>query len=949
MIAVSPLKHLTEFRRLFQRCRRSRILFSRSLIILICVSLLCGLALRGVGAAPGDLDPAFGSSGKVTTNFFGSDDFASGVAIQPDGKIVVAGGTVVSDLEADFALTRYNSDGSLDQTFGTGGKVTTDFFGDIDLALGVIIQPSDGKIIAVGTSVKPAGDHYDTFYSLARYQTNGTLDSTFGTGGKVTTDVLNMNINQSSSVVFVQGATSIKIQPDNKIVVAGGLVDVEAAPGVTPAQLGNFGLARYNVNGTLDSSFGVAGKRGYGFFNSGNDTATSLALQADGKIVAAGYATHNTGNLDEDFACVRFTADGTLDSSFGTNGAFVTDFAGRNDEANALAIQLDGKIILGGVADRTAVGGTIDMAVNRYNVDGSLDSSFGSGGKALVDYAGTTDVAFALALQNDGKIVLAGGAGNAGNVPNFALARFNTNGGLDQTFGSNGKITTDFAGGEDYITAVALQPDNKLVAAGLTSTNAPADFAVARYLNPDVTATPTPTPTPTATPTPTPTPQLGTVTGRVLENNAPLQGVTVKLYLQSSLLQTTTTGADGRWTFNNVVMGNSYDVVFSKEGYIFTPPGLLFTVNQNPQDMGDVVAEHGTFFQFSGSYGAPESEPFATVTVYRLGDTTGASSVHYATSDIAGLQSCTVNNGNASERCDYVTSVGTLSFAAGETSKTFTISLINDVHVEGTETLSVTLSNPVGGTLHAPSTASVSIIDNDSGTATQNPIDGVEFFIRQMYRDILNRQPDSTGLQNWIDTLAPCPNGGFGEPPSSDCDRLHVAAGFFQSDEFLNRGYFAFRFYMVSFNQRPTYAQFIPDMALVGGPKSPAEEEASKVAYADSFVQRSEFLARYPGLSGQPLADALLQTAGLPAGSYNAGGQTNGQILRGIAETSGAFNKFLTEGTVSILYFGFQRRDPDAVGYQNNLDTLNANPNNLRHMIFIFIYSTEYRQRFGPP
>jgi hypothetical protein len=152
---------------------------------------------------------------------------------------------------------------------------------------------------------------------------------------------------------------------------------------------------------------------------------------------------------------------------------------------------------------------------------------------------------------------------------------------------------------------------------------------------------------------------------------------------------------------------------------------------------------------------------------------------------------------------------------------------------------------------------------------------------------------------------------------------------------------------MVSFNQRPTYAQFMPDMAEVGGPKSPAEEEASKVAFANAFVQRPAFLTKYPGLSGQPLADALLQTAGLPAGSYNAGSQTNGQILRGIAETSAAFNKFLTEGTVSILYFGFTRRDPDTTGYQNNVNTLNANPNNLRHMIFIFIYSTEYRGRFG--
>src|SRR6185436_14677948 len=272
--------------------------------------------------------------------------------------------------------------------------------------------------------------------------------------------------------------------------------------------------------------------------------------------------------------------------------------------------------------------------------------------------------------------------------------------------------------------------------------------------------------------------------------------------------------------------------------------------------------------------------------------------------------------------------------------------LIDDVWREGFEDFRVSLSSPTGALLGPQSTTLVSITDNDSSQPTSNPIDGVEFFIRQQYLDILNRQPDSTGLQNWINTLGPCPNGGFGEPPTSNCDRLHVAAGFFQSDEFLNRGYFAFRFYMVAFNQRPTYAQFIPDMAQVGGPKSPAEEEASKVVFANAFVQRTEFVAKYPGLSGQPLADALLQTAGLPAGSYNAGAQTNGQILRGISESSAAFNKFLTEGTVSIQYFGFLRRDPDATGYQNNVNTLNANPNNLRHMIFIFIYSTEYRGRF---
>ncbi|HET8781442.1 MAG TPA: S8 family serine peptidase [Pyrinomonadaceae bacterium] len=367
------------------------------------------------------------------------------------------------------------------------------------------------------------------------------------------------------------------------------------------------------------------------------------------------------------------------------------------------------------------------------------------------------------------------------------------------------------------------------------------------------------------------------------------------------------------------------------------------TLNFNTQNANTI--------QFSSStFSVLENGAVATVIVTRSGSVASAATVNFATTDIAGLQSCTLANGRGSERCDYVTSVGTVRFAAGESAKTITIPIIDDVLLEGSETFTIALSSPSGGSLGSPGNTTVVIFENDFLTPLSNPIDGVEFFIRQQYLDILNRQPDSTGLQNWINTLAPCPNGGFGEPPTSNCDRLHVAAGFFQSDEFLNRGYWAFKFYMVSRNQRPTYAQFIPDMAQVGGPKSPAEEQTSKAAFANAFVQRPDFLSRYGGLTGQPLANALLTTAGLPGNTFTVTpGMSNGQILRGIVETTAATNRFLTEGTVAIQYFGFLRRDPDTVGFQNNVNTLNANPNNLRHMIFIFIYSTEYRGRFGPP
>ena len=232
------------------------------------------------------------------------------------------------------------------------------------------------------------------------------------------------------------------------------------------------------------------------------------------------------------------------------------------------------------------------------------------------------------------------------------------------------------------------------------------------------------------------------------------------------------------------------------------------------------------------------------------------------------------------------------------------------------------------------------------GTNTPITIDDIDFFVQEQYIDFLGRFPDSVGFANWNTTLANCPNGGFGEFLNPQCDRVHVSAGFYQSVEFQDRGYFAYRFYEVGLGRRPLYKEFIPDMALVGGSQSPAQSDASKTTFTNNFVLRPEFTAKYPGLSGQPLANAIWQTAGLPGSPISAGAMTNGQILRAIAETQLAFDKFLNRGFVTMEYFGYLRRDPDTIGFQNWLDTLNADPNNFRHMIFGFIYSTEYRSRF---
>jgi uncharacterized delta-60 repeat protein len=418
------------------------------------LTLLASLLLLGrtAWAAGGDLDPTFGSGGRVTTSFFGVFDRAWAAAVQTDGKIVAAGDAVDSSIR-DFALARYNTDGSLDPTFGVGGEVTTSFFGSNDEARAVAIQ-GDGKIVVAGWALNASTD-WD--FALARYKTDGSLDSTFGTGGKVTTDFFG----------FADFANAVAIQGDSKIVVAG-----DAAHSFTSPTNYDFALARYNADGTLDSTFGSGGKVTTEF--SGNDdSAQGLAIQGDGKIVAAGFAvvTAPVG----DFALARYNPDGTLDTAFGTGGKVTTDFRGGSDAAHGVAIQGDGKIVAAGV---NAIGNG-DFALARYNADGTLDGTFGTGGRVSTGFLGDRDSATAVAIQGDGKIVAVGSAN--GTDYEFALARYNPDGTLDGTFGSGGKVTTDFFGGDDFANGAAIQADGDITAAGYAPTGSSTEFALARY------------------------------------------------------------------------------------------------------------------------------------------------------------------------------------------------------------------------------------------------------------------------------------------------------------------------------------------------------------------------------------------------------------------------------------------------------------------------------------
>lgn len=399
--------------------------------------------------AGGRLDSTFSSDGIQTTLIGPGNDRANGIAIQSDGKIVVVGESHNGSND-DFAVARYLADGTLDTTFGGLGQVTTSFGSGNDGAGAVAVQ-SDGKIVVAGATSN--GTHL--VFATLRYHADGSLDTSFNGGGVATA------FGGADAV-----ANSVAVQADGKIVVAG-----EAIIGSTY----DFAVARYNANGSLDTSFDGDGKRTTPI-GAGYDYAESVAIQSDGKIVVAG---HSHSGVTMDFAVVRYYPDGNLDLGFDGDGKATTDFFGIGDDiGTSMALQRDGKILVAGNAFN---GSFNDMGVVRYNADGSRDMSFGSDGKATVAVSSTHEGAYSVAVQSDGRIVLAGGAYN-GTDFDFALARLNPDGILDTTFDGDGKVTIALGASNESATAMALQSDGKIVAAGYSNNGSNNDFAVVRLL-----------------------------------------------------------------------------------------------------------------------------------------------------------------------------------------------------------------------------------------------------------------------------------------------------------------------------------------------------------------------------------------------------------------------------------------------------------------------------------
>ena len=410
----------------------------------------------------GDLDASFGTGGKVTTDFGARNDSANALVALPDGKLLVAGQS-----GHRFVLARYTDTGALDATFGgdadsdntPDGYVTTAIGAGEDRAGAMALQPG-GKIVLAGQSHN--GTHED--FALARYSDAGALDTSFGTGGKVTTTV---GANHTYG-------DAVALQPDGKLVVAGNGYN-----GSRKKQ--DFTLTRFNPDGTVDAGFGAGGAVTTDFQSGAFDYGAAIVVQPDGKILVAGRSYKGNDGISRNFALARYTDTGVLDSTFGTGGKVTTDFASGEDRPYAMALQSDGKILVGGYGHN---GSDNDFALARYTDTGVLDSTFGTGGKVTTALGAGNDRIRAISVLSGGKILVAGGIGG-----DFALARYTDTGVLDSAFGGDadndgnrdGYVTTTMSSGDDTALAVALRDDGKIVAAGAAVIGDDYDFAVARY------------------------------------------------------------------------------------------------------------------------------------------------------------------------------------------------------------------------------------------------------------------------------------------------------------------------------------------------------------------------------------------------------------------------------------------------------------------------------------
>lgn len=446
------------------RVPRVRLRIARTLALAAALMVASAVA---AAAAPGQLDPSFGAGGTVVTEFPSSYSGARAVAVQADGRIVAAGFAHTNNsIISDFALTRYDASGALDPTFGTGGRVRTDFGGRFDEALAVAVQP-DGRVVVAGNSSDANGSDM----AVARYNSDGLLDTSFDGDGMALVD-----FGSEAS------ARAVALQPDGGIVLAGGVLQ----PVGGGCCVSDFALVRLTSVGALDSSFDGDGRVVTDFLagaDNGHDVAQAVRVQADGRIVAAGAGV--AGVVSVDFAVARYLADGSLDATFSDDGLVTTDFVGYFDEIRDLAVDTGGRIVTGGQSCEFPGNSdeVCDFGLARYTSNGILDRRFGRKGRVRTDLgADLSEGIRGVVVQADGRIVAAGDTSGPG-ASDVGLTRYRSDGRLDRGFGVNGVVITPVSPSTDEVGGLELQADGRLVVAGTTAISQSFGFFVSRYLD----------------------------------------------------------------------------------------------------------------------------------------------------------------------------------------------------------------------------------------------------------------------------------------------------------------------------------------------------------------------------------------------------------------------------------------------------------------------------------
>jgi uncharacterized delta-60 repeat protein len=415
----------------------------------IILLLAAALSFSTLSAQYGTLDPGFGTGGKVTLDFNLKNDFGGPVEVLPDDRILMAGSVMINS-NFDFGVARFNPDGSPDNTFGVNGRISLAVGGFDDMPADLYILP-DGRFLVAGTIANAT----EADFGIARFNADGTLDQTFGTNG----------ITVYPLTPQYDAVSSIGVQSDNKIVLAGKTGQYY------PDE--DLALARFNADGSIDPTFGTNGQviMSIGLQST---KANAIRIMADDKILLTGF-TH-LEPIVYIVLVAKLNADGSPDAGFGTNGIVTTQVGTYACEGHDLAIQQDGKILVGGIQD---IDNQYNFILARYNADGSPDTGFGSGGSVITDL-GAWDRGHALLLQPDQRILVGGYSGLYPDL-DFAVVRYKADGSLDPTFGTGGIAKTDFSGLSDIIFDMAFQSDGKLVTAGYSEGSLAYDFALARY------------------------------------------------------------------------------------------------------------------------------------------------------------------------------------------------------------------------------------------------------------------------------------------------------------------------------------------------------------------------------------------------------------------------------------------------------------------------------------